>query len=128
MASLNSSASRIIASWLPISAIPSSAPMRSRGADRKINRAEAVWPAIDKVAEKDDRALLAALRLARGFIDERGQQVRAPVNIADGENLLVRARGEREGEFSTLDGGRHATGPCSNGASPSALHGGAGAR
>ena len=42
-----------------------------RGADREIDRAEAVGPAIDEVAEKDDRALLAPPRLARGFVEER---------------------------------------------------------
>ena len=81
-----------------------------RGAAREINRAQAVRPAIDKVAEKDDRALLAALRLPRGFIDEGGQQVGAPVNVADGENLPVRAGGERQREFPALDGCGHGTG------------------
>ena len=78
-----------------------------RSADRKINRAEAIGPAIDEIAEKDDRTFLAAPRLARRFIDKRGEQVGAAVNIADGENLLVRACGERQREFSTLDGCRH---------------------
>ena len=78
-----------------------------RSADRKINRAEAIGPPIDEIAEKDDRTFPTAPRLARRFIDKRGEQVGAAVNIADGENLLVRACGERQREFSTLDGCRH---------------------
>ncbi len=41
------------------------------GADRQVDCAETVRPAIDQVAEKNDRALPAAPRLACGFIDER---------------------------------------------------------
>ena len=59
-----SSARRIIASWLPISAIVSSAPMQLARADREIDRAEAVGAAIDEIAEEDDRAPRAPARLA----------------------------------------------------------------
>ena len=86
-----------------------------RGADRKLDRAQAVGPAIDEVAEKDDRTLLAPPRLARGVIDERGEEVGAAVNVADGENLHLRAGGERQREFSTLEGCGHATGLAPNG-------------
>ena len=83
-----------------------------RGADRKIDRAEAIGPAIDEVAEKDDRPLLAQPRLARGLIDERGEEIGPPVNVADGENLHLRAGGARQRKSSTLEDCGHATRPC----------------
>ena len=88
-----------------------------RGADRKIDRAQAVGPAIDEVAEKDDRTLLAPPRLARGFIDERGEEVGAAVNVADGENL--HRPGWRRTAARILDarGLRTCNGPCDKGLS-----------
>ncbi len=64
--------------------------------DRKIDRAETVGPAVDEVAEKDDRALAAQLGLPGRFVDERGEQVAAPMNVADGENLHFRAHAQRQ--------------------------------
>ena len=61
------------------------------GADREINRAEAIRSAIDEIAEKDDRPLVAKPRLARGLVEERAEEIGPPVNVADGENLHVRA-------------------------------------
>ena len=96
-----------------------------RGADREINRAEAIRSAIDEVAEKDDRPLLAKSGLARGLVEERAQEIGPPVNIADGENLHVRAHAARQRKSSTLDNCGHRI-PCAKLRRRQALHAGAG--
>src|ERR1700722_1249646 len=81
------------------------------GANRKIDRAEAVGSAVDEVAEKDDRALVAQLGLPRRLVDERDEEIASPVNIAHGENLRLRAHAQRQRKSTTLDHHGHETTP-----------------
>ncbi len=75
-------------------------------ADREIDRSEAVGAAIDEVADKDNRAPLPPLRLARRLIDERLQKIRPAVDVADGEDLHVRRdRARQDIGFTTDDRG-----------------------
>jgi hypothetical protein len=72
------------------------------GADRKIDRAEAVRAAVDQIAEKDEDAPLASPRLARGFVEKRAQQISAAMNVADRENLDVGRKRPRQDERLTI--------------------------
>ena len=81
------------------------------GAHRKLDRAETVGSAIDEVAEKDDRALVAQLGLPRRLVDERGEKIASPVNVAHGENLRLRTYAQRQRKSSTLDHHGHETTP-----------------
>ena len=78
---------------------------------RKIDRAETVGPAVDEIAEKDDRALVAQLGLPRRLVDERDEEIAAPVNVAHGENLRLRTYAQRQRKSSTLDHHGHETTP-----------------
>ena len=74
---------------------------------RKIDCAETVGSAINKVAEKDDRAPVAQPGLPRGLVDQRGEKIAPPVNVANGEDLRLRAYAQRQRKFLTLDDYSH---------------------
>ena len=84
-------------------------------AHRKFDRAETVGSAVDEIAEKDDRALVAQLGLPGRLVDERAEKIASPVNVAHGENLRLRAHAQRQRKPSTLDHHRHETTPGSTG-------------
>ena len=78
---------------------------------RKIDRAETVGPAVDEIAKKDDRALVAQLGLPRRLVDERNEEIAAAVNVAHGKDLRVRTYAQRQRKSSTLDHHGHETTP-----------------
>src|SRR5271166_6070599 len=65
-----------------------SADLRTSG-DREIDCAEAVWTAVDEVAEKDENASPASARLAGGLVEKGAQKIGAAMNVADCKNLDV---------------------------------------
>ena len=67
-----------------------------RRVERQIDRAEAVGTAVDEVAEQDDDAPRDAARLARRFVEQRGEQVAAAVDVADGEDFDIVGAGARQ--------------------------------
>ena len=77
------------------------------GADRKIDRAEAVRATVDQIAEKDEDAPFASPWLARGFVEKRAQEISAAVNVADGENLDIRRNCPRQDERLTINDRGH---------------------
>src|ERR1700722_16450783 len=78
---------------------------------RKIDRAQTVGPAVDEIAEKDDRGLVARLGFRRRLVDERDEKIAAPVNVAHGEYLRLRTYAQRQRKSSTLDHHGHETTP-----------------
>ena len=60
------------------------------GIEGEADRSKTVGAAVDEVAEKDEFAALSQPLLALRRGDERFEQIRAPVNVADGENFRVR--------------------------------------
>ena len=64
-------------------------------------------------------------RLARRLVEKRAEEVDPPVNVADGENLHVRAYAARQPKSSSLDNCRHRT-SCAKLRRGPALHAGAG--
>ena len=81
---------------MPISATVSSPSARSRRLERQIDRAEAVGAAVDEIAEQDDDATRRAARLARCFVEQRGEQIAAAVDVADGEDFDLVGAGARQ--------------------------------
>ena len=95
---------------------------------RKIDRAETVWSAVDEIAKKDDRPLVAQLGLPRRLVDERGEKIAPPVNVAHDENLHLRAHAQRQRKSSTLNGHGHGHNTWRDWTPGQALHGRARAR
>ncbi len=59
-------------------------------ADRQCDRSEAVGAAVYEIAEKEHDPLLPQLRLGCGLVEERLQEIRPSVDVADSEHLDVR--------------------------------------
>ena len=76
-------------------------------ANRQIDRAERIRAAVNEVAEKHDGAAQRAARLALRFLEQSVEQIGAPVNVADGENLDLGRGRARQGEELAVDDDGH---------------------
>ena len=75
--------------------------------ERQIDRAEAVAAAVDEIAEQNDDAPRMAARLPPRLVKQRGEQIAATVNVADGEHFDVVSAGARQRVTPAIENDGH---------------------